>query len=158
MSIEEYVHGKVSPMIDAEGNSDITKEKAKDATTALHKDIKNKETKGTGAFSIEGDDEVHEVMKENFETSLNFIERDIAKLVEMGNDLNNNNVQKEKLAFIEHTYIVDIDSIDARLKSMNNAYKKDPFPEMLGRLNDALSMVDSLKVNQLRLKLKNNQN
>jgi hypothetical protein len=157
MSIEEYIHGKVSPIKDAEGNVDISAVDAKKATKALHENIKNIETKGSGVFEIGGEDlELKQAEEENFEASLTAIEKDIEELMELGNDLNEKKIKIEKIAFSEHDYGVKIDSMDRRLKSLNSLYKMAPYPAILGRLNDALTMLDSLKANQTRMKIRQN--
>ncbi|MEI7890766.1 MAG: hypothetical protein WCI36_02245 [bacterium] len=154
MSIEDYKYGKVSPIKDVEGNEDISHEKALEATSAIQNETAKRALKAENT-KFEGDDvETKEVIKENFETALSAVENDIAVLTKLASDLSENKVRPEKIALSEHTYETQVDDVERRLNSINRLYKEDNFPKILGRLNDAMVMLDSLKINKTRLKMK----
>lgn len=114
--------------------------RARTAETAKLK----KEISGSVDFKISPEtEEVREFMRENFNASLEAIEKDLAGVVRLAGELKNDSSDELKV----HIYGMKIDSMSARLQSLQEIYKKDEFPEMLGRLKDAFTMFDSLKAN-----------
>ncbi|HBI34384.1 MAG TPA: hypothetical protein DEA43_01460 [Candidatus Moranbacteria bacterium] len=94
-------------------------------------------------------DEVREVMHENFKVSLASVETDIKDAVKCARELKEDVSDKEDANYELKIHLqgIRIKDLDGRLQSLQEIYKKDEFPEFLGRLKDALMMLDVLKTN-----------
>lgn len=144
MSIEDYKYGKVSPVDNRDGEKDLTPEQIEKANSALRKNNTRKETNNSGVFTISPETEdVREFMRKNFEDSLSSTEKGLAIAIDLANELRSESENELKLSM----YRLKINSIEESLKSLQELYKKDEFPEFYVRLTDALTMSDNLKLN-----------
>ncbi|KKQ46613.1 MAG: hypothetical protein US66_C0035G0007 [Candidatus Moranbacteria bacterium GW2011_GWD2_37_9] len=82
-------------------------------------------------------------MRENFEISLSSVESDIEEATKCARDLRDGADNELKA----HLQGIRINDLGDRLKSLQEIYKRDEFPELLGRLKDALMIFDNLKAN-----------
>ncbi|NTW27029.1 MAG: hypothetical protein HGA36_01770 [Candidatus Moranbacteria bacterium] len=123
MPIEDYMYGKVSPVKNKKGENDISKDEAKKATGALHKEIISKERIASKSFRIEPVTEHHQkFLDKNFEDALTQLAKDFEKIKEAKRDLDINDEEKKLRAL---TYDMSVRSFEERLVNLQLMNKEN---------------------------------
>ena len=152
-SAEKMRYGSVS------AGDGLSEKKAAEATKDLHKAILAKETKGSGVYKIEAEDEeVKEFLRENFNAGLTALENDIKIAAQEFENINKGNLAGEALEYASLELEMKVMELESRMKASTELYKKDPFPEMYNSLNETMLMFDQLKIGQLKSKINKTSN